>query len=559
MTEAMNFATLYELNVKLVDDEFGELGPARLRFGAGRLALISFGLLSAPTLVPDRGRRGVLRATTSEGARFTLFSCKRIGASFWAELVVAGDVAGAFKRIEIRYSDISEWFCPWKPLSGEVGKSVSWMNPIEHLAATVRTGGEEFAVTTRSETSITQSGEDQIFHEHVLFCLEKGHGHFNQQDVQTKALELEHLLSILIALPLSIVSVRVTCENDIEHMAYFSTWKPLKRDADDTDSPARFFISEKSIHHHWERIFTRYFASPYRKISWSRLAGMQHYEGFWEYRALGYVTLLDKYVDMQYRSAKRSMKIKVPVEPMRQARWNSTLDAISPRLGRGQRDAINRAVNELFSRKREPTFAEKWRCAIDGTDEDVVKIVAITDDDFELIKKVRNTVAHGKAFDFPEEDMERIDSIVTRIALLMTYWAFADVGLTNDDFFRCLSTTHNELRFRARPDVKHIARMTKPQSFFTVSTDRFKQLSSIKRIRVNPCFSKDSSGQLKYSEKYSAAYRKWLTDPSASYKMAEWSEIFGVAKERISYMDSAYIECGDESIEVTCAWIIQSE
>ena len=36
-----------------------------------------------------------------------------------------------------------------------------------------------------------------------------------------------------------------------------------------------------------------------------RLADMQRYDGFWEYRALGYVSLLDKYVSQRSKGQKR--------------------------------------------------------------------------------------------------------------------------------------------------------------------------------------------------------------------------------------------------------------
>ncbi len=557
MTETIEFTKQYEFKVEVYDDVLGELGSGTLHFGAERWTHINFDSLAVFEVLPEGKIHRALKAKTESGAWFTLFNCKRIDSSVGAAYVIAGDVSGNFKRIEIRYSDISEWYMPWQRLDGNVGETINWVHPMKHLSTIVKTRHEKFALTSSSETSITRSGEDHVIHEHVLFCFERLNGHFSPEDMQTKALELSNLLSILIAYPLSIISVQVVCENGYTHRTFFSTFKRVERDVSDNGFSLRCFIQQQSIHDRWENIFNRYFSSAYRKVTWTRLAGMQRYKGFWEYRALGYVTLLDKYVAQRYREVTGGKKIPVLLSSKAETQLDAALKTLFQPLEENQHTALITIVNDLFAHERDLHFGEKYRHVISASDQDMVKIVNLSKTDFRLIKEVRDNIAHGEALDLLEADLERIDPIINKIVLLMTYWAFMDFGLTNDDFLRCLNTTHNSLRFRAQPDDVHIDRMTKPESFFSVSKQEFDKLSGIKSIRANACFKRSASGTIEYAEEHSTTYRNWMASVASRPAVTNHADIFGVAQERITYLSPAYIECGDESLELMTAWFIQ--
>lgn len=551
MNEPIDFTKLHEFEVEVFDDELGTLGPGTLRFGPESWIHIDFGLSNIPKGEAFRS----LKAKTSANQYFTLFNCKRTHFSIGADYVVSGNVGENFKSFRIRYSDISEWYLPWQRLDGNVGEAVSWINRAKHLAATVKTEKESFALTSKSDTSITRSGEDHILHEHVLFCLEHLDGHFSPEEIRTKAMELSNLLSILIAYPLSIISIQVVCENGLTHSAFFSTFKRVERDASDSNFSHKCFIQQQSIHDRWEAILNRYFNSEYRKVSWTRLAGMQRYEGFWEYMALGYVTLLDKYVDQRYRESGNHEKIPVPISAKKKTKLGEAIKDLSLPLDGNQRDSLMEIVSKVFAYQRDPWFSEKYRRAISESNQDMMKIIDISEEDFELIKEVRDRIAHGEALDLPDDNFGRISSIVHKIELLLTYWAFFDFGLTNDDFLHCLVNTSNPLRFRSQPNTTHINRLIKPENFFSVSKEMFDKFSGIKGIRLNACFTQNASGIIDYSEEHSTAYKKWQS--SRVQGLFKHADIFGVEQERIKYVDPMYIECGDESLTLSIAWVIQ--
>ena len=435
-------------------------------------------------------------------------------------------------------------------MNGTVGESISW-TPANHINATISVKRTKFSLKTSTEASITKSGEDHIIHQHVIFGFEHLTEHFRVEDIRSKVLELSNLLSILIAYPLSVVSVRAGSADGSWHDIFFSTFKHVDRDKS-SDFAVRCFIQHIHIADRWEVILNRYFNSSFRPVLWTRLAGMQRYEGFWEYRALGYVTLLDKYVDERITGPK---KVARPVGSEAIDKLVETMNTASPPLSSHQQEVILSAIKQVFFHSRDLEFGEKYQKAISESDPDLIKIINISDADFDLIKRVRNKIAHGKALDLSEAELECIGTVVSKIVLLMTYWAFLDFGLTNDDFLRCLQNTFNSLKFAAEPDRVHLDRVTKPNLFLQVSKAEFEKISQLAGARADACFVKHPSGMIRYSKKYSTIYRKWIFDHQKQ-GVTKYSEIFGVEKERIAHLSPAYIVHGEAVLSFATAWLI---
>lgn len=551
MRRTIDFTKQHESQVDVLDHEHVKLGSGVLKFGPESWIQVSFGVLEFSG-IPEDTEFSKLIAVSQSGTSFTLFQCKRISFSISADYVVTGDVGEDFKSIEIRYSDVSEWYLGRQWIEGNIADSVRLGNPVKHFTATIKTEQENFTLASRSERSVSRTGEDHIFHEHVLFCLDSPDANFSIVNIQTKAMDLLRLLSILMAHPVSIISIEAVCDKGSSCTVFFPTYSSVERKA---SRNSRFlyecFIRQQDIHDRWEPIVNGYFNSNYREISWARLAGMQRYEGFWEYRALGYVSLLDKYVTQRHEET------KPPSGCLSRGVKNKLKEAICLHLPQLEKELGGALLNDLVKAFEIKSFAKKYQHAIDESNQDMMKIINISEGDFRQIKKVRDKIAHGDAIDLSEVSFERTQIIVNKIILLMTYWAFMDFGLENEDFLRCLDTTHHDLLHRAKPDTKHIARMLRPEVFFTLSNTDFEKLSSNKRLRIHACFVQHNSGGIEFSEQYSGMYQAWQNAPDRTSGLTNHSDIFGVAKERIKYLNSMYISCGESCLELSAAWIIQ--
>lgn len=551
MTNGIKFSEIYEQAVVLHDDAMGELGKGTLVFGGSKWPSFTFDSLFASTKLTEGSTFPILKAKTPGGDCFTLFDCKFAHFYIHADYVVDGDVNGCFKEIEIRYSDISEWFMWMQRLDGELGKSLTWVNHPKPLNATVTFDNENFSLESKVISECSHKGEDYLIHEHVLFGFVNLGSSFGAKDIRSKPLELLALLSILTAYPLSIISVWIKEESGRFHSAYFPAYKTIARDTSSLSN--RCFISKPAVDDKWQTIVDNYYKSPYRNISWVRLSGMQRYEGFWEYEALGYVSMLDKYVSQHAKGqvAKQATPLTEKLTSFQEG-----LKVISPALTDEQCQGVVALAEKKFTDMRAPNFSKKYQHAMNSSDVDVIKIINISEDDFKLIKRVRDKVAHGDAIDFLGNDVSAVSGVVSKIALLLTYWAFRDFGFTPHEFISCMSRTHNSLVLSSHVDRVHLARVTRSATFYTISSEEFDKISGVRGIKTYGCFTQDSEGLITHSEKYTAMHRAWLDENRGQTGIIQPEEIFGLDKDRIEFSGMAYMECESRRLELHHTYVI---
>lgn len=551
MKRDIDFSKEYEYDVEIYHEDLGVLGEGELSFGGGGLVRASLDLMNYFRL-PEGVT--VLKARAKNGHCFTLFNCTCSDHSLYADFVVAGDVKSGLNYIEIKYGDISDWFMRGQIVNGELGESISWSNPVPQMSVCVNTNHKNFSLRTVTIGSITRQGEDHIIHEHTCFVFERDGGEFSLDDIRDKSFELSTLLSVLIACPVSIVNVRVGSGVGYPMPMYFPAFKNVDR----SSSNGAFWLScltpRVSLDGKWQSVFDRYYSSPYRKTSWVRLAGMQRYEGFWEFKVLGYVSLLDEYVT---NHAAISNQKATQAENKRTTRFIERLKSLKHPLDSNQFEDVETLVKSVSVVSRDLTFREKYDYAIISTDEDIVKVVNLTDEDFVLIKKVRDKVAHGETPDLVDSSYQKIHLIVEKLALLLTYWAHVDLGFSPSDFASALMRTHNRLHFNPGLNRVHLERITNAAQFITVSEELFEKFASVNGAVLNACFTQDNKGEIAYSEDYVSTYNAWFKDWSRQGGQHRINDIFGVEPDRVNYVGNLYLECSEKIKELHGVYIIK--
>jgi hypothetical protein len=540
--------------VMLRHEERGELGEGVLSFGEGHLTSVTF-KSGPPAALCDGERIDLVKAVTDSGRTYTLCTCIMNGFALYADYVIEADIAVAeFDQIVVRYSEVSEWFLHWQNIKGHVGEQLTWAQISKPLSVAVSTDEGQFTLTSDYVGTRDVLGEDLVLHEHVEFSFMSSGGQFGLSDLKTKTLELSCLLSILIGYPATIISVYVSLNDGRFGQVRFPTFERPERDMTDSGFWIKFFIQKPQIEDRWQTIFEHYYRSKYRKVCWVRLAGMQRYDGFWEYKALGYVSLLDSYVTI--RSEDVARPAVVPPSAKKLAAFRRAVVKAIPPLSDVQCDEFTEIASRVFASEPDFNFGQKYRLAMAETDPDIVRIISLSDADFRLIKKIRDRIAHGDDHGLREEQFAQVSSTVAKIALFLTYWAFLDFGLTTDDFVKCLNSTHSALRFSSRLDNVHLARVTGSSEFFPVTKEKFDELARVKGIRVFACFIRDADGELNFSEKHTTMYKDWQSSPSRPSGIQQPSDIFGVDNDAARVVGHGYFECGEERLEVHHMWII---
>ena len=541
-------------NVQLHHVQFGHLGAGELRFGDNRWAQVRFSE-GIPAALAERKQCDLIKAVAEEGTAFSLCVCKVNGQTLYADYVIEADLSIAeFDSISVRYSDVSEWFLHWQNVKGSIGETLTWTQIPQSIDVTVKTPDEHFELHSEYVASRWNNGEELVLHEHVEFVFSAKERRFDPADLKARTHEFSCLLSILLAYPATVASVMVSRgESDRFHPVHFPTFKRPDRDMDDAGFWIRYFIQQPALEGRWQSILDHYYRSRYRKVCWVRLAGMQRYEGFWEYKTLGYVSLLDSYLNIWFEGVKRAAL--VPPSQKKLAKFRQHLTEDLPVVTPAQREQIVNIASRSFS-SDDATFGDRFRLAIKDTDADIVKIISLSEEDFERIKRARNKIAHGDDHGLRDDEFTTIIHAEGKIALLLTYWAFLDFGLTTQDFIECLRTTHSELRFSALLDELHLSRVTGSAEFFSVTMEKLRVLQGIKGLKLFGCCIQDESGELNYSERLTKIYEEWRNDSSKSSGAQNPERIFGIDGDRARVVGQGYFECGDERFAVYQMWII---
>jgi hypothetical protein len=517
----MKFSEEHNYKVKLNHRDLGDLGEAQLKFGGEWGVVASMGLLSAAPRLDSNRSLDFVSATTEDGHAFTLCDCSIHGLALIATFLVYGSITeNRFLKIDIRFSDISEWFLRPERVEGTVGEQLTWTRRSEHFSAEITEGARRFTLSSKGVGSRDRVGEDLILHEHVEFSFEYSSG-FSIKEVRDKAIGLGALLSLLIAYPISIVSVDVYTKPDRAHPMYFATFKQLQRD-NTREFSIQCLLQKPRLDGQWPMILNNYYRDRERRDLWVRLAGMQRYEGFWDFRLLGYVGLLDRCVAQ--RTQARHGGSSSP--PQKVKKLAAALCRLTPALDTPVVREIVALAHRIFG-GRDPSFADRYAYAMDDTASDVRAVLNLANEDFELIKDVRDKIAHGEPPEVPDSDSTRIHIIVGKIALLLTYWALHDLCISKKDFLGAMNATHNRLYLGASVDRKSLARATGTALFFNVSADKFEGLASRKDLRFDACFIEGPAEEIELSEEYTARWKEWHRNPTRASGAVQWHILRG--------------------------------
>jgi hypothetical protein len=542
------------IDVRLVCEAAGATGTGRLHFGGDRWANVSLSdFRGASATFADECKYEVVKAFTEGGQTFSLCVCEVKGSSLFVDYVIEGDIdSSEFENIIVRYHDLSEWFLHLQKIDGEVGESLTWDRVPKSVDVTIKTDTEHFALRSEIKGSRRRQGEDVILHEHVEFVFVAKDRPFNLSDLKTRSHELSSFFSILMLHPVTIAEIRVSNGADDGFRVHFPTTPRPERDFQDLGFSRKSFVQQPWLDGMWQSMLDLYYRSQFRTVVWNRVAGMFRYEGFWEYELLGYVSLLDSYLNIRFKGAS---VLEAPAGK-KVARFRRALEDEFSILTPAQRERIVQIATTSFSSDKD-TFSTRYRQAVQVIDSGIKKIINISDEDFKFILKIRNRVAHGDDHGIVGSDFSRVIRVQSKISLLLLYFVFSDLGVDSKKFANWLGWTRNELRLRAAPDEIHLSRVNGTAEFFAVTEAKLASLRAVKALQINGCCIKYANGELEFSEdltEHYAAHRRERT--KLPIKLTS-EAIFGLRPEDARCVGQGYFECGEDRMSVVGMWVVE--
>lgn len=537
MTDTLDFFQKYEFAVQIEIPNGESIHNAKLTFGAGEEVRLSWTdpRDTARLHATDMSRVTVL---SDEKGSLTLIECKIYDYFAIANYAIAGDIPSGFTRFSVRYTNVSEWFFEGQSVVGNIGESLTWRNPPPSLHAAIRTDVEEFTIESKHEWSHKRSGEKRVIHEHIAFQFDFKEPPTDFYVLREKVLDLACLFGILLTEPLSIASIHVWREDGHRMPVYFPFYESNERDG--TRGIREICLVPRSaLDSIWQQVLQGYFSSKLRRLVWRRLAGMQRYKGFWEYRILGYVSLLDQMTTQISMSVGHKEKT---INRKKLDAFKSELSKLSSKLSSSQNEEVLRAAETAFSSKQYLSFPDRFSEALNRTNHDFVRILKFSKDDFEEIKKLRDQVAHAQEISIQNADLTRVTFIINKIKLLLTWWLCTEIGVNLKTLALGLERSFGELRFHSGIDHAHLAKLTESAQFFSVSKDCMEAIKESKTGKDFPCFTRNPSGEIEFSEYHSGRYRDWILGVHQRMGQVSHGEIFGIADHFVEYIPKAYLE-----------------
>ncbi len=277
----------------------------------------------------------------------------------------------------------------------------------------------------------------------------------------------------------------------------------------------RLFEDEK-----WELLLKNYFNiknDKYRNL-WARVSGMFSYEGFWEHRILAYVSLLDRYVDLYAEDKTKSISDKqfrksrrVAKEALEKTKLSHhETDESKKKIFDAVIDSMKEQITNTVKNKTIASFREKLQLAKNEAKE-IIRVLGLDEDAFNHLIKVRDHVAHGSPAPVKTDKNITYESEITnKLALLLLYWVFKDIGFSRSEFLSNLRHFGYPLIRKARINNAELDSLMEDHIFIDVSKSDFEDSKKRKAYLVFNYLKKSNTFHL--NEKYSESIRQGLFD-----------------------------------------------
>lgn len=534
MNSEIIFTQHYSFNVTATHATLGQLGDGQLTFGPGRGTTLQFRMSTLK--LTERQTLDEVHAVTEDGQHFTLFDCQFEQLFLSCQYIVSTETADAFVLAEIEVLDISPWFFAFQRMQGNPGAKIEWVNTPSEIRASLALDDKSLTVKAYPHISIDRTDDGHLIKDSVLFSIESASA-LSISMMRRYATDLLALLSVLLGAPASILRIGVKSSKGKSACAFFPYYEP------DTGSDTRrkeshdYFIKKHIFEGNWQAIVQNFFHSELRDPLWLRLSGMKRYNDFWEYNVLGYVTLWEAYVSSKTQNLGRKT-IAIPTKAVR--RFHEKLDKSTLALTNEQVQGLKGLADSVFQ-TREHTLQEKTDIVISQTDPDIVKIINLSSDAFVRLRKIRDEIAHGDIITIPPDEYPLLSIRIEKLTLLLTYFAFIELGLKKDDFLACLRSTWNRMVRGANLNQAHLDKVMGTAEFITVTSENLLALKPLATGQAFCCFYRNNKGEVTYSQEDTKTYfAKFQSNTLGNNP--DYSEVFNNHEKKIRYVPSLYFE-----------------
>lgn len=404
---------------------------------------------------------------------FRLHVCEYLFGVIYPKFVTNGRVFHDSDKIQIFLTGISQWF------DGVRGYDYKDDNFTRDISISKVNGsfcynGETYKIENdRDVNVVSDRSTTHTINIDYSILITKDNGSILFGDLEGIAREIRNLFSILLGVPLSIKYLYLISRNSnarynsVYLLQHLYDENPL-RHSHEAFCPFGYILDSELFPVIVDSFFSK---ESFRNI-WNRLFVIFKGVGAWDLDILSCVVVLEMYSSLVSEGKHHKLNKKMfgelkgrLLEVIDEFAGKPELDAQDIKLIDGIKAGVNGLKNTSF-----PTLKEKYNYLLDGVSESVKEAVALNEHDFILIKKIRDSVAHGLDYKkIKNDDITEELQLNGRLTLFLMYLAYKELGFNDEQFAFCIAYSHSPISHSNNYNERAVDKLAKTATFINLN------------------------------------------------------------------------------------------
>lgn len=379
--------------------------------------------------------------------------------------------------IEVHLTGISTWFERLR--SSEITETeFKRCTSVEKFLVNFNYNKNDYTIENhRYVSSTAMTSTEHHIKIQDCFIVKKANGTFTLDEAESIALEIRSLFSLLLGYSLSIKKLYLI-PSEKRHNYQSLIFPSVTYEDEPFDHYHQTLCTVDNLFNWnlWEPIIQNYFKVKSFRTIWNRLVVplSRSKSGIWEYEILSVVVTLEMYCEQESKG--KGHKLNKDKYNELKSQLNKALKAFVDENVLSLEDLLvlegfESALTNLKNTSH-PTLQHKYDFLMSKTSNEIKEAISFSEDDFNILKRLRNSVAHGLNYNtVVKGEITKEVQLKDRLLTLLMYFVFHELGFSDTQIAKSLSYTHNSFILNAGGNERARDKLAGTARFITLQED----------------------------------------------------------------------------------------
>lgn len=380
-------------------------------------------------------------------------------------------------QLEVHLTGISTWFERLR--SSEITETeFKRCTSVEQFLVNFNYNKKDYTIENhRYVSSTAMTPTEHHIKIQDCFVVKKANGTFTLNEAESIALEIRSLFSLLMGYSLSIEKLYLI-PSEKRHDYQSLIFPSVTYEDKPFDNYHKTLCNVDNLFNWnlWEPIIQNYFEVKSFRTIWNRLVVplSRSKSGIWEYEILSVVVTLEMYCEQESKG--KGHKLSKDKYNELKSQLNKTLETFVYENVLSLEDLLvlegfESALTNLKNTSH-PTLQHKYDFLMSKTSNEIKEAISFSEDDFNILKRLRNSVAHGLNYNTVikgeiTKEVQLKDCLLT----LLMYFVFHELGFSDTQIAKSFSYTHNSFILNAGGNERARDKLAGTARFITLQED----------------------------------------------------------------------------------------